>query len=175
MTGRFVTLANTGGPAVGCNGAKGIELCELEPWGTMLAEPVGFQRPLGFRGAGGLVTRARVGGYADGSHGLQGTVAMLQIYPRALSGFDIQCVYETGRRLVHNGRLAQQDVSECRDRVTTGCTSGSADNSPRALGNRMPMVDDGSCVFEPQPAVSSADHLALSVTSAWRSVSLTLS
>ena len=102
----------------------------------------------------------------------RGSIAMLQLYPTALTQSDVDCVYESGRRLVHGGRMAQTLPSTCRGVVTTGCTSQCADNSPDALHITTPSVDDGSCRFELRESTAGDIGLA-TVTDDWERISLT--
>ena len=121
-----------------------------------------------------LSDQATVGIDGGGWPRFRGSVSMLQLFPSALTESDVECVFQSGRRLVHSGRMSQSSASNCRDHVvTTGCTSQVAANSPNALGIVPPTVDDGSCTYEPQPSVSGdAGLLTLSATNAWQSVSL---
>eukprot|EP01045_Picozoa_sp_COSAG04_P001346 COSAG04_NODE_44_length_31776_cov_9.320769_3_plen_991_part_00 len=101
-----------------------------------------------------------------------GSVAMLQIYPTALSAAQMECAHESGRQLVQNGRMAQQVPSECRGRVSTGCTSHTADNSPEALRIPTPAVDDGSCEFGELQGTP-GEYGSVAVTDSWQRVVLT--
>ena len=96
----------------------------------------------------------------------RGAVAMLHIFASALSADESQCVYETGRRLVQSGQMAQLAASDCRGPVRTGCSSDMADNSPRELVD----IDDGSCRFE--PTVSAGESGVVTVRDAWQRVPL---
>jgi hypothetical protein len=88
-----------------------------------------------------------IGSNAYGPNSFEGSIAMLQVYRSALSTSQIACVYESGSQLVQNGRMAQSLPSQCRGRVSTGCTMLAAENGPEALRIPVPSVDDGSCHF----------------------------
>eukprot|EP01045_Picozoa_sp_COSAG04_P028343 COSAG04_NODE_4372_length_2132_cov_3.412199_1_plen_403_part_10 len=75
----------------------------------------------GFRAAANILSRSlTIGAYlapqlaAQGisSYRFHGSLAMLQIYPTALSTDELHCVYESGRQLVHSGRMASLSPSE---------------------------------------------------------------
>ena len=102
----------------------------------------------------------------------RGSLAMLQIYPTALSTNELHCVYESGRQLVHSGRMASLSASECREVTSTGCTSPNADNGHALGSDSQPDTDDGSCTFEPQPAREGGEHGLVHVTDDWQSVAL---
>ena len=105
------------------------------------------------------------------SGAFRGSIAMLQFYESALSAAEVDCVYDSGRQLVQNGRMAQSTESLCRGRVTTGCTSIVADNSPQALRIPVPSVDDGSCLFDELQG-NPGEHGVLTITDSWQIVHL---
>lgn len=124
-----------------------------------------------------LASELHIGGLATvGGRNFQGSIAMLQLFATALSGpesgpeSDVQCVFDGGRELVQNQRMAQPSRSACRGPVTTGCTNGIADNFETLSVNS---IDDGSCLFGVRPRQATVGELrAVRVTDNWQRVDL---
>eukprot|EP01045_Picozoa_sp_COSAG04_P013769 COSAG04_NODE_994_length_8876_cov_9.074763_2_plen_2355_part_01 len=130
----------------------------------------------GFRAAASILSRSLTIGaqmmpQGDARLGFRGSLAMLQVYSTALTTGELHCVYESGRQLVHSGRMASLSASDCREATSTGCTSPNADNG-HALGSALrPDIDDGSCTFEPQPT-REGEHGLIHVTDDWQGIAL---
>ena len=109
-------------------------------------------------------------GWPPQSYNFRGSVAMLQLYASDASAeLDIQCVFDGGKELVQNQRMAQEAPSECRGRISTGCTNKNADNFDPALP--ADAIDDGSCEFTQHEAVV-GEHAVIHVTDDWQRVDL---
>eukprot|EP01046_Picozoa_sp_COSAG06_P028143 COSAG06_NODE_2519_length_6729_cov_5.857919_3_plen_1539_part_01 len=112
-------------------------------------------------------------GWPPQSYNFRGSVAMLQLYASEASAeLDIQCVFDGGKELVQNQRMAQDAPSECRGRISTGCTNKNADNFDPALP--ADAIDDGSCEFTQHEAVV-GEHAVIHVTDDWQRVELSRS
>eukprot|EP01046_Picozoa_sp_COSAG06_P007073 COSAG06_NODE_340_length_17187_cov_578.135475_1_plen_764_part_00 len=128
-----------------------------------------------------LASDLSIGGSGDGAtygwppqkHNFRGSVAMLQLYASEASAeLDIQCVFDGGKELVQNQRMALDAPSECRGRISTGCTNKNADNFDPALP--ADAIDDGSCEFAQHEAVE-GEHGVIHVTDDWQRVDLSRS
>ena len=122
-----------------------------------------------FRGTG-LSATAFFGGGPATTHGLSGTMAMVQLYPAALDAAKVQCIYDNGVQLVQSGRLAILDESDCRQIANTGCTSTSAQNADSAAAHQL-TYDDGSCEFGLDGPVT-LERGFINVTDGWQVVHL---
>jgi hypothetical protein len=111
-------------------------------------------------------------GWSPMAHAFRGSVAMLQLYALALGADDLQCVFEGGKDLVQNQRMAQDTPSACGGRVTTGCTNPIADNYDDTVP--LSSIDDGSCRFGGHEATL-GEHGIVHVTDEWQRVDLTSS
>ena len=165
LTGRYITVASDPNGVLNFD-KEIVTICEVAVWGTSEARS---QRT--FRGASGMATTASIGS-RDSRASFRGTVAMLQIYDRALSADEVACLFGSGSVLVQNGRLATTSASQCAS-ATTGCTSPVADNGPE-FGTRAAAVDDGSCVFDLKPAAGAGESGELVVTDTWQHITLQL-
>jgi hypothetical protein len=114
-----------------------------------------------------------IGADARKHHTFRGSLAMLQIYDNALGTAAVRCAFESGRRLIQSGQMAQSVDSDCRRPLSTGCTSPFASGSPATLFASVPEVDDGSCHFDEHPTVSETGVIA--ITDSWQRVLLTSS
>eukprot|EP01046_Picozoa_sp_COSAG06_P046149 COSAG06_NODE_6495_length_2909_cov_3.721708_2_plen_868_part_01 len=135
--------------------------------------------PRNYIGTMELASELVLGGlhsYASGtspSNFFRGSIAMLQLYAAgAASELDVQCVYDGGKELVQNQRMAQDTPSECRTSISTGCTNQNADNFDETLP--ADAIDDGSCEFTQHEAVT-GEHGAIHVTDDWQRVDLSRS
>ena len=117
----------------------------------------------------GLGDKVFLGGANDGSRGFRGSVAMLQMYATALDTESIACMFDAGRDLVQNNRMAQTAASECRPPVATGCTNPIASNFDPLLPQST--VDDGSCEFDTH-AESVGEHGSVLVADEWQRINL---
>jgi hypothetical protein len=134
--------------------------------------------PTSFFAAADVLTETIfIGADEHGGQPFHGSLGMLQVYEDALGSTDLNCVYERGRQLVVSGRMAQTTKSECREAVHTGCTSSVASrghDTPLDLLQRLAaskvIVDDGSCIFDKQPAVG--EHGVIAIVDAWQHISL---
>ena len=108
--------------------------------------------------------------HSSESCSFRGSIAMLQLYVAAASAqLDVQCVFDGGKELVQNKRMAQDAPSSCRGRVSTGCTNQNAYNYDSTLPASA--VDDGSCQFAERVAVA-GEHGLVHVTDDWQRVDL---
>ena len=129
-----------------------------------------------WRGTGLLQTAVLGNDQLSTQNGLAGSVSMVQVYSVALELSDIECIYESGRRLVQTGRLALSTTSiDCqRGPFVTGCTSEAATNGPlfgQAGDAAAPVMDDGSCEFD-LGGNTAVDQGFVPVTEHWQRIQL---
>jgi hypothetical protein len=72
---------------------------------------------------------------------------------------------------VQTGRMSTF-TSQCRGRVTAGCTNDVALNSPSAMGIPQPTADDGSCTFNEFERPQVGETGVARVTDAWQQIEL---
>jgi hypothetical protein len=136
--------------------------------------------PRNYRGEMDLADELRLGGLLGGtdvSYGwppvdskkFRGSIAMLQLHA-ASTQLDIHCVFDGGKELVQNQRMAQDAPSSCRRSVVTGCTSKNADRFDTTLP--ADAIDDGSCKFAEHVPVAAGEHAVVHVTDDWQRVDI---
>ena len=168
VTGRYVTIMFPGE-----DHKKPIRVCEVEVWGRLSTESSG-----GFRGGHGLARTATIGANSIGTENLHASVAMLELYAKALTESERTCVLKDGQLLVQNGRMDQNAHSPCSSiepmgAVSTGCTSRARSDEMRHFpGGEQPSIDDGSCVFPVQDVNAIVEYGEVNATDTWQHVQL---